>query len=103
MKNPKSILITGGSSGIGEALLFHYARPGVTLAFNGRNRERIGRVAEKCRSIGATVYEEVLDVTDQSGMEAWIKKSTIFHRWIWFSQTQGSERRSSRDSHWING
>jgi NAD(P)-dependent dehydrogenase (short-subunit alcohol dehydrogenase family) len=73
MKNPKSILITGGSSGIGEALLIHYAAPGITLAFNGRNQARLDSVAEKVRAKGANVFGSRVDVTDAGGMESWIK------------------------------
>ena len=36
MRDPRSILITGASSGIGEALAELYAAPGVTLALTGR-------------------------------------------------------------------
>ena len=41
MRDPKTILITGASSGIGEALAEAYAGPGVTLVLTGRDRERL--------------------------------------------------------------
>ena len=37
MRDPRSILITGASSGIGEALALAYARPGAFLALTGRD------------------------------------------------------------------
>jgi short-subunit dehydrogenase len=37
----KSIVITGASSGIGEALALEYAAPGVLLAITGRDAERL--------------------------------------------------------------
>ena len=66
-------LITGASSGIGEALALECAKRGDTLFLSGRNRERLETVAAKCRSAGAAaVHPEVLDVTDEPGMHDWI-------------------------------
>ena len=53
MQNPKSIMITGGSSGIGAALARRYAREGRFLAITGRDRKRLEQVAEDCRAAGA--------------------------------------------------
>ena len=72
MKTPRSILITGGSSGIGEALARAYAAPGVSLALSGRDAGRLTEVAEACRASGAAVEAETVDVTDADGMDAWI-------------------------------
>lgn len=69
---PESILITGASSGIGEALALHYATPRVFLALSGRNEARLAAVAENCRARGASVTTEILNVTDAAAMERWI-------------------------------
>lgn len=61
---PKSVAITGASSGFGAALAGEYAIPGLTLGLFGRNRERLEGVAEDCRNKGATVEIGVFDVTD---------------------------------------
>jgi len=74
MKNPKSILITGGSSGIGEALALAYAGLGVFLALSGRNDERLQAVARQCRERGAEVAAQVVDVTDRDAMRAWMER-----------------------------
>lgn len=72
MKEPKSILITGASSGIGEALALEYAAPGVQLTLTGRDQTRIDDVGQRCADKGATVRAVALDVTDRSGMAALI-------------------------------
>ncbi|HEY8189733.1 MAG TPA: SDR family NAD(P)-dependent oxidoreductase, partial [Micavibrio sp.] len=72
MKSPRKILITGASSGIGEALARHYAAPGATLALTGRNAERLENVAEICRAAGAAVHTGIIDVCDIETMRSWI-------------------------------
>lgn len=68
------IVVTGASSGIGQALAELYARPGVLLALTGRDATRLADVAERCRQRGATVQAETVPVTDQSAMQAFITK-----------------------------
>ncbi|HLI12444.1 MAG TPA: SDR family NAD(P)-dependent oxidoreductase [Alphaproteobacteria bacterium] len=72
MCEPRHILITGASSGIGAALAEAYAGPGIRLALSGRDASRLEAVAAACRSKGATVAAEIRDVTDPEGMAGWI-------------------------------
>jgi short-subunit dehydrogenase len=71
-KSFASIVITGASSGIGEALAVDYAAPGVTLGLNGRDAGRLEAVAEACRGKGATVDASPIDVTDRAALAAWL-------------------------------
>lgn len=70
-KTPESLLITGASSGIGEALARAYAAPGAHLFLTGRDETRLGAVAERCRTNGAEVTTAVVDVTDRQAMADW--------------------------------
>lgn len=70
---PRSILITGASSGIGAALARRYARPGIRLALGGRDPDRLAAVAAACRHAGAEVSADTVDVTDRQAMVAWIE------------------------------
>lgn len=72
MKDPKSIIITGASSGIGAALAETYAQKGVFLALSGRNPDRLKQIAERCKAKGAEVETALVDVTNQQGMNEWI-------------------------------
>ena len=70
----ENILITGASSGIGEALAIYYAANGAkNLFLCGRNEERLNNVAIKCRAMGANVKADILDVTDRQEMQKWIE------------------------------
>jgi NADP-dependent 3-hydroxy acid dehydrogenase YdfG len=66
------IVITGASSGIGQALAELYAAPGVLLALTGRDANRLQAAAETCRRRGATVIAETVPATDRAAMQAFI-------------------------------
>ncbi|HEX4635064.1 MAG TPA: SDR family NAD(P)-dependent oxidoreductase [Rhizomicrobium sp.] len=71
---PKTILITGASSGIGAALArVHaqaYAKFGVTLLLWGRDEARLNETAQQCRALGATALIQSFDLRDAAGFLA---------------------------------
>jgi short-subunit dehydrogenase len=67
-------VITGASSGIGEALAVESAIRGDNLFICGRDVQRLEKVAEKCREKGAKVESEVIDVTDNIAVSRWLEK-----------------------------
>lgn len=64
----RSILITGASSGIGQALAQELARPGMLIGITGRNTERLREVERDMRVAGAEVIARTIDVTDRPAM-----------------------------------
>ncbi|MBK1697495.1 SDR family NAD(P)-dependent oxidoreductase [Rhodovibrio salinarum] len=72
---PRSLLITGASSGLGAALARLYAGPGVTLTLGGRDIARLEAIATDCRARGATVTTRHLDVLHRMGMADWIAEA----------------------------
>jgi len=74
MKDPRSILITGASSGIGEALATAYAGWDISLALTGRDAGRLEAVAAVCRQRGASAQAATIDVADREAMARWIEE-----------------------------
>lgn len=72
-KSYQSILITGASSGLGQALAELYAGPDIFLALSGRNAGRLDGIAAICRDKGATVDAKIIDVSDRPAMKEWIR------------------------------
>ncbi|MCF8480436.1 MAG: SDR family NAD(P)-dependent oxidoreductase [Rhodospirillum sp.] len=72
MKNPRRVLITGASSGLGAALARRYAAPGVSLILGARRLDLMEEVAASCRAKGANVSKTSIDVTDREVTRAWV-------------------------------
>jgi NADP-dependent 3-hydroxy acid dehydrogenase YdfG len=61
----KIALVTGASSGIGEATAIALAEAGAAVAIGARRRDRLDALAGKLRDGGARVLQLDLDVTDE--------------------------------------
>ena len=65
-------LITGASSGIGEALAIECAKRHDRLFICGRNEARLEEVTRRCRALDAPTYASIVDVADRDATRAWI-------------------------------
>ncbi|WP_413616558.1 SDR family oxidoreductase [Halomonas cupida] len=65
----KVILITGASSGIGEAMARELAAAGARVLIGARRTEKLEQIAADIRKSGGVVETRALDVTDRAAME----------------------------------
>ena len=63
--NDKVIVITGASSGIGEAMAREYAKMGAKIVMAARRREELERIAQNIEAQGGKVAYAVCDVTKE--------------------------------------
>ena len=64
----KVVVITGAGSGIGRATALAFAREGSKLHISDINRERIEKVAQEIRDLGAEATPYLVDSTDREAM-----------------------------------
>ncbi len=69
----KIVLITGASSGIGEAAAKLLAAKGAKVLLGARRLDRLETLAEQIRSAGGTAEYMKLDVTDAQSMEDFVR------------------------------
>lgn len=75
MLRNKVVLITGGSSGIGEQLALEAARRGAIVVVCSRNREKLEEVAHQCLVLaGRPSFAYQLDVTDADQIDEVLNK-----------------------------
>ena len=71
----KIIIITGASSGLGEATALRLAKNGAKLMLAARREERLQELVAKIEQQGGTAKYTVTDVSDRSAVEALAKKT----------------------------
>ncbi|OLS30518.1 MAG: putative oxidoreductase [Candidatus Heimdallarchaeota archaeon AB_125] len=67
------IVITGGSSGIGEAVSLEMAKDKHSFYLTGRNEQRLKEVCEKLTSMGCKAYYGVGDVSDEQAVNSMLE------------------------------
>lgn len=71
----KTIVITGASSGIGEAMARVYAAQGARVVLGARNAERLEALTAEIRGAGGQAAWSAVDVTDPEQCKALIDKA----------------------------
>ncbi len=74
MKEKKIVLITGATSGIGEACARKFAAGGYNLILTGRSVGKLKPVVEACKALGAEVCPMVFDVREREEVERQLEK-----------------------------
>lgn len=72
----KTVLITGGGSGIGEAMAYQYALKGTNVILTGRRIETLEKVQKKCEELGVKAWCKTVDVEKPEsidGLVSWIR------------------------------
>lgn len=68
--NGKRALVTGASSGLGEAIARMLASEGATVIVHGRNAQRTNEVADAIREGGGLAEIALGDLTTDAGADA---------------------------------
>ncbi len=67
------MLVTGASSGIGEAFALHYARSGCDVVLCGRNEAALRRVSGQVTGLGVSAEIVVTDLSSAEGVDRLIE------------------------------
>lgn len=71
----KSVVVTGASSGIGEALAVRLAGCGARLTLAARNGDELARVAKRCEEAGGAATTVITDVTEPESCRRMVERA----------------------------
>src|SRR6202022_2698459 len=71
----KSVLVTGGSKGIGLAIVELFAAEGANVAICARNADEVGKVVKALGAKGVKSWGKALDVADPAALKQWVESA----------------------------
>ena len=78
----KSVVVTGGTRGIGRAIVRAFTAEGAHVAFCARDAAMVDSYADELRGDGAKVLGQAIDVTKPSQLEAFVANAAQAHNGI---------------------
>lgn len=79
MSESKIVLVTGASSGIGEAVAERLAADGHHMVAGARREDRLEQLAARIRDAGGSIDTRRLDVTDRADVAAFVDAAVAAH------------------------
>ncbi len=74
LKGLKAV-VTGGTKGIGRAIVETLAREGVDVAFCARNAVEVGQAEASIAALGVRAFGTALDIADAAALKGWVAET----------------------------
>lgn len=100
----KTAIVTGGGTGIGQAIALEFARAGADVAVCSRKMEHLEPVAEAVRRLGRRTFAMVADVRNEPDVQAVVERAAAeFGRLDVMVNNAGASFRARPEDISVNG